>query len=262
MKKYWKLFIAFRKIQLMKMVEYRSDFFFWMIVSLMWTTFNYFYFGLVFTQGKGIEGWNYNQIMLLISFYTMIDAFTWSVFWPNMSEFTKEVFNGEMSKYLVKPVNTIYVILTQHITYHNIPRFLVGFFVLLHSIKQLGISVSIWQILLATIIFCFGVLLIYSCWFMLATISFWVERLSNINQIMPQFRSVYQVPVKVFTGLSGFVFSFLIPLGLVTTLPSEVILGKTNYFFITYLIIMSLVFFTISVKFFKKSIKKYSSVGG
>lgn len=262
MKKYWKLFLAFRKIQFLKMMEYRSDFWFWMFVSLMWTGFNYFYFGLVFSQGNGIEGWSYDQILLLISFYTMIDAFTWSIFWPNMSHFTTEVFNGEMSKYLVKPVNSIFMILTQYSTYHNIPRFLVGFFVLLHSIQKLGLTISLWKILLATIVFCFGLILIYSCWFILATLSFWVDRLTNINEIMPQFRSIYQVPAKVFTGIPGFIFSFLIPLGLVTTLPSEILIGTGKMINVAYLVFMSLVFFGISVKFFNISIKKYTSVGG
>ncbi len=262
MKKYWQLFLAFRKIQFMKMLEYRSDFWFWMFVSLMWTGFNYFYFGLVFSQGKGIEGWNYDQILLLISFYTMIDAFTWSVFWPNMSEFTKEVFDGEMSKYLVKPVNTVYLVLTQRATYHNLPRFFVGFFVLIHTIQKLQLTLTLPQILLAITLFCFGILLIYSCWFMLATLSFWVERLTNINEIMPQFRSVYQVPAKVFTGIPGFIFSFILPLGLVTTVPSEILLGKNNLFLALYLIILSIIFFAIAVKFFNISIKKYSSVGG
>lgn len=262
MKKYWLLFLAFRKIQIMKFFEYRGDFFFWMFVSLMWTAFNYFYFGLIFSQGKGIEGWNYDQIMLLISFYTMIDAFTWSIFWPNMSEYTRQVFNGELSKYLLMPVNTVYLLLTQHATYHNIPRFFIGLYILIHSIQRLAISVSLWQIFLATIVFCFGILLIYSCWFLLATVSFWVERLENINEIMPQFRSVYQVPVKVFTGIPGFVFSFLLPLGLVTTLPSEIILGTGSVVFVLYLIVSSILFFALSVLFFKFSIKKYSSVGG
>lgn len=262
MKKYWKLFLAFRKIQFLKMMEYRSDFWFWMCVSLMWTGFNYFYFGLIFSQGNGVEGWSYDQIMLLISFYTMIDAFTWSVFWPNMSQFTKEVFNGEMSKYLVKPVNTVYLVLTQHATYHNVPRFIVGFSVLLYSINKLQLTLSAGQILLATVVFCFGILLIYSCWFLLATVSFWVERLTNINDIMPKFRSVYQVPNQVFTGVPGFIFSFVVPLGLVTTLPSEILLGTANLNFVIYLVFISLVFFGISVQFFNHSIKRYSSVGG
>lgn len=262
MKKYWILFLAFRKIQIMKMFEYRGDFWFWMIVSLMWTAFNFFYFGLIFSQGNGLEGWSYDHIMLLIAFFTMIDAFTWSVFYPNMREYSKEIFDGQLSKYLLMPVNSIFLILTQHATYHNVPRFLVGFIILLHTIQKIGLSVSLLQIILAFVVFSFGLLLIYSLWFILATFSFWVERLQNINEIMPQFRSVYQVPAKVFTGIPGFIFSYLIPLGLVTTLPSEIILGRYNSTFIVLLVLSSSAFFAISVYFFKISIKKYSSVGG
>lgn len=262
MKKYWTLFLAFRKIQAMKMLEYRADFFFWSFISLMWTGFNYFYFGLIFSKGNGIEGWNYDQIMLLISFYTMIDAFTWSVFYTNMREYTKEIFSGELSRYLLLPVNSIYLILTRHATYHNVPRFLVGFIILIHTINKLDLTLSIWQILLSIVVFCFGILLVYSCWFILATIAFWVDRLENINEIMPQLRSVYQVPANVFTGIPGFIFSFIVPFSLVTTLPSEIILGSQNNLFIVFLTLSSLAFFAISVIFFKISIKKYSSVGG
>lgn len=262
MKKYWTLFLAFRKIQIMKLFEYRGDFLFWAIVSLLWTFFNFFYFGLIFSQGNGVEGWSYYQIMLLISFFTMLDSFTWSIFWQNMSEYTRQIFDGELSKYLLQPVNSIYVILTQHSSYHNTPRFFIGFFMLVHSIQKLGITVSLGQIIMALLAFVFGLLLIYSCWFIMATMAFWVERLQNINEVMPQFRSVYQVPVKVYTGIPGFIFSFLVPLGLVTTVPSEIILGKNSTASLVYLIVSSLLFFGISIVFFKKSIRKYSSVGG
>lgn len=262
MKKYWSIFFALRKIQLLRMLEYRADFFFWAFISLMWTGFNYFYFGLIFSKGNGIEGWNYDQIMLLVSFYTMIDAFTWSIFYPNMQAYTKEIFNGELSRYLLLPVNSVYLILSRHATYDNLPRFFVGLFVLIHTINKLNLALSIWQILLSIIVFCFGILLVYSCWFILATIAFWVERLENINEIMPQLRTLYQVPASVFTGIPGFVISFIVPLGLITTLPSEIILGSQNNFFIIFLILSSLAFFAIAVIFFKFSIKKYSSVGG
>ena len=246
----------------MKMVEYRGDFFFWTIVSLLWTAFKYFYFGLIFSQGNGVAGWNYDQIMLLISFFTMIDALTWSVFYPNMSEYTKQIFNGELSKYLLIPVNPMYLIMTQKATYHNIPRFLVGLFVLIHTVQKLQLSISLGQVLAVSLIFISGCILIYSCWFILATCSFWVEKLENINEIMPQLRSVYQVPSQVFTGITGFVFTFLLPLGLVTTLPSQVILGTANPHAIIYLFLSSAFFFTVATQFFKLSIKKYTSVGG
>jgi ABC-2 type transport system permease protein len=262
MKKYWQIFWHFRKLQLIKMMEYRGDFFFWAIVSLMWTGFNYFFFGLIFTQGDGVPGWSFDQLMILISFFTMIDALTWSVFYPNMKTYTTQIFDGELSRYLILPIRAEFLILIRESTYHNLFRFFVGLAVLIFFTNKMQLSVGLWEIALVVIIFIAGSILLYSLWFLIATIAFWVERLSNINEIMPGLRSVYQVPVSVFTGITGAVFTYLIPLGLITTLPSEVILGDKNYGLILYLIISAIVAMIMSISFFRLSVRKYSSVGG
>lgn len=262
MKKYWVLFWSFRKIQLMRMFEYRADFFFWMFVSLMWTGFNYFYFGMLFSQGNGIAGWSYDQMLILLSFFTMIDALTWSVYYPNMREYTAQVFNGELSKYLVLPVIPEFLITTQHATNHNIPRFIVGISVLITTAMKLRLSPSIFDIILITITFIASFFFLYSWWFILATCSFWVDKLDNINEVMPQMRSLYQIPVSIFTGITGFVFTFVIPFGLITTLPSEILLGKANYQLITYMLVASTLSVLLAIAFFRVSVKKYTSVGG
>lgn len=262
MKKYWVLFWSFRKIQLMRMFEYRADFFFWMFVSLMWTGFNYFYFGMLFSQGNGIVGWSYDQMLILLSFFTMIDALTWSVYYPSMREYTAQVFNGELSKYLVLPVIPEFLITTQHTTNHNIPRFLVGLTVLVTTSIKLGLTPSLLDIILVVIVFLASFFFLYSWWFILATCTFWVEKLENINEVMPQMRSLYQIPVSIYTGITGFVLTFVIPFGLVTSLPSEILLGRANYQLTAFMILASLLSVGLSVAFFRISVKKYTSVGG
>ncbi|MCB9813028.1 MAG: ABC-2 family transporter protein [Pseudomonadales bacterium] len=261
MKKYWNLFWHFRKIQLMKMMEYRSDFFFWMIVSLMWTAFNYFFYSLIIGNSKNIAGWSYDEVMILLSFFTMIDAFTWSVFYPNMIDYTESIYDGTLSKLLLLPISNVFVILNQNTTYHNIPRFFIGLIVLITTVAKMNINVDVFQILLATLLFLTSIIFIYSGWFILATLAFWVEKLKNINEIMPGFRNVYQMPVSIYTGITSIAVTFIFPLGLVTTLPSEVILGRSNSFNIIYFILFTFIFASLTLHFFNYSIKKYSSVG-
>ena len=261
MKKYWKLFWQFRKIQLMKMMEYRSDFFFWLIVSTMWTAFNYFFYGLIIGNSKSIAGWSYDEIMILLSFFTMVDAFTWSVFYPNMSDYTEAIYEGTLSKYLVLPVNSVFIILTQKATYHNIPRFFIGLVILIHTVIRMQIDISFFQIFLSTLVFISAIVFLYSGWFILATLAFWVEKLKNINEIMPGFRSIYQMPARIYTGITGFILTFIFPLGLVTTLPSEIILGRDNTIQIIYFFVFTFIFAKLTLLFYKYSIKKYSSVG-
>jgi ABC-2 type transport system permease protein len=261
-KKYWKIFWSFRRIQLMKMMEYRSDFWFWLVVSLMWTAFNYFFYSVIIGNNNNIAGWSYDEVMILLSFFTMIDSITWGVFYPNMIDYTEAIYEGTLSKFLLQPVNSLFIILTQKITYHNMPRFFIGLFILIGTAIKMQIEVNIGQISLAILLFIFATIFLYSGWFILATLSFWVEKLQNINEIMPGFRHVYQMPVRIYTGATSILFTFIFPLGLVTTLPSEVLLGRSNTSQITYFFIFTFVFSSLAILFYKKSIKKYSSVGG
>lgn len=261
MKKYWQLFWHYRKIELMKMMEYRSDFFFWMMVSTMWTIFNYFFYTLIIGHSDNIAGWSYDEVLILLSFFTMIDALTWSVFYPNMEDYVESIFDGSLSKLLILPVNNIFVILNQRITFNNVPRFFIGLIIMIRTVMKMQISVSFSQIALAVLIYLISVIFLYSGWFMLATIAFWVERLSNINQIMPGFRSFYQMPASIYTGVTSVMVTFIFPLGLITTLPSEIILGRVNTFQILYFAIFTLIFAIMAIYFYNLSIKKYSSVG-
>ncbi len=261
MKKYWKLFWTFRRIQLMKMMEYRGDFFFWLIVSTMWTAFNYFFYYLIIGNSKTIAGWTYDEVVILLSFFTMLDAFTWSVFFPNMVNYTESIYQGTLSNLLLLPVNSVFIILTKEATYHNVPRFFIGLTILISTAVKMQIQISIYQILLASFVFIISIIFIYSGWFILATLSFWAEKLTNINEVMPGFRSIYQMPARIYTGLTGFIITFIVPLGLVTTLPSEIILNRNNTSDIIYFFIFTMIFAYLTIQFFNYSIKKYSSVG-
>jgi len=263
MKKYWHLFWHFRKVDFMRMMEYRTDFVFWLIVSLMWTAFNYFFFFLIFGTTESVAGWSHQELVIVLSFFTMIDALTWSVFYANMTQYTQSVFSGELSKYLLQPVSTIFLLTTQRMSYNNIPRFLIGLIVLVITAVNMDISVSMMELALIVVLFICGAVFIYSGWFILATLSLWVDKLQNINDIMPGFRRVYQIPRQVFTGVTALTFTFIFPLGLITSLPSEILTGKNPpVLLILYFIVATTCLALTARAFFKYSIKQYSSVGG
>jgi ABC-2 type transport system permease protein len=106
-----------------------------------------------------------------------------------------------------------------------------------------------------------GFLFTYSVWFLIATISFWIERLNNLNDILPSLRRLSQVPRSVYTGISSVAFCLILPVVLVTSVPAEILLGKSSNSWSLYFVLISLFMFWLSRKFFFFSIKKYSSAG-
>ncbi len=261
-KKYWYLFWHFRKLSLMKLIVYRTDFFFWLTVSMMWTFFNFFFFSLLIRLTDSLAGWQPWEMYALLSVFTMLDAFTWSVMYQNMRPYTADIFEGRLSFLLTKPVDIQFMVMTRETSYNNIPRFFVGLTALWWSLKKLHIEPSMYDIIMFTFAFVAGLLLVYIAWFTVATAAFWVEKLDNINEIVPGLRRIWQVPRQVYGGIISTVLTVLLPFGLVTSIPAEILVKQTPVVMIAYLLIFSLIFFGISRLFLQLSIRKYSSVGG
>lgn len=262
MHKHWQLFWLFRKISLMKLTEFRTDFYFWVVVSLMWTTFNFFFFSVLIGLQNNIGGWSRWELYALLSVFTMLDAFTWSFLAQNMWSYTGHIFNGTLSGTLVKPIDPQFAMMATETSYNNVPRFFIGVTGLVWSLWQLGTQPSLLAVGLFVLTFFFALLFIYSLWFLVATIAFWVERLENINEIVPAFRRLWQVPRSVYIGVTSTLFTVILPLGLVASLPTEILLSKTSWSWVGYFMLVSVITFLGSRLFFFYSLRKYTSVGG
>lgn len=261
LRKHWRLFVQLRKISLMRALEYRMDFFFWSSVSLMWTIFHMFFFALIVQVSGEIGGWSKYELYVLLSVFTLVDAFTWSFFYQNMKLYTRSVFSGEMTQLLTKPVDTQFFLMVFENGLSNLVRILLGTGMLIWSLNKLQYTPSFSQLLLFIITFIASVLFLYFFWFILSTFSFWVDKLDNINEIIPSIRRVWQVPRSVYTGIVSLITTVLLPLGLITTIPSEVLLGKASSWWIVYFLFFVVITVAFSRFFLRYSLQKYVGVG-
>jgi len=258
--KYWHFFWQARKIHLMRTLEYRANFVFWTVTSIAWACFNFFFFGLLINVNNGFAGWSTFELYTVVAIYTMLDAFIWSVFHLNMQAYTSSIFSGDLNTLLLKPIDTQFLLMTQNNSYTNVARFLLGLTVLIYSLLQLGVVPSIWQILVFIFTFSTGLVFLYNIWFMLSTLAFWVDKLDNINDILPSMDRIWQVPRGVFTGSASMLFTFIFPLLLVTSLPSEVLLNKVTWPGPVYFFLVTCITALASRFFFQYSIQRYSGI--
>jgi len=259
--KYWQIFWHMRRLHAMRMLEYRADFIFWLLISFMWTIFNFFFFAAIVNVTGVIAGWSTAEMYLLMAVFTILDSFIWSFFYNNMLQYTNDVFNGEFNKVLLKPIDSQFWLMTQNNNYANLLRFATGVGMLFWALRELELQPSILDFGLFLLLLSFSALFIYAVWFIISTLSFWVDKLDNINEIVPNVRRSFQVPHQVYTGIASTLFTVILPLGLVSSLPSEILLGRvsswsTIFYFMTFTLITVL----ISRWFFNLSIKKYSGI--
>lgn len=257
----WQVFWRCRKMTLMRFLSYHKDAYIWSIISIFWTFFNILYLYLMVRPKGNLGGWSLDEIFLLQGVFAMIDSFTWSFFYQNMRLLTNEIFDGQLSVHLLKPINPQFFLMTRYNNYNNVFRFMIGLGLFIHSVINLKLAITLGSLLLFLAVALIGLFTIYLLWFGIATFNFWTDRLNNINDIMPSMRDFWLVPRNVYSGLIGLIVTSIIPIALIVSVPSEIILGQIDWRAIARLALFASILFVITRKFFYFSLQKYSSVG-
>lgn len=257
---YWRLFWKFRALHLQRAFEYRADFFFWAGISLMWTIFNVFFFDAITQVSGHIGSWNRMEMLALQGTFTMLDAFTWSFFYHNMQAYTNGIFSGELNRSLTLPVDTQFLIMTSSNNYSNIFRFLTGLGLFIWATQRTPFQPGIGEYLFYCIIFGLSLLLIYFFWFSCSTCAFWVEKLDNINEIIPSLRRAWQIPREIFTGIASTIFTVLLPMGIIASVPTEIIIGRPTWTWTSYLVLATIVVILFSRRFFSFSVQRFAGM--
>ncbi len=258
---YWRLFWKFRALRLMLLFEYRTDFYFWCVVSVLWTGFNFFFFELLLRVNNTIAGWTKPEMYVLLATYTIIDSFTWSFFNRVMRGYTQAVFEGSFDQFLLRPLDPQLSISIQDNNYSQLPRFFIGIAVLWWAAHEVVGQPTFTATIGYIVLVCCSLLIIYNIWFAVATLAFYVERLNNINDIIPGLRRVFQVPRGLYQGVSALLFTIILPFGLVSSIPAEVILGKWELAWVLYFVVFTIASTAAVRAFFQYSILRYSGAG-
>lgn len=238
------------------------DFFFWTFVSAMWTGFDFFFFFLILQVNGTIGGWSTAEMYVFVSTFTLIDAFFWSFLYANMRVYTRQIFSGDFTHVLLKPIDAQYLVSVQDNSYTNVSRLIIGTAALLWSLHQLPYRVTIANAVLYLFFLCVSIFFLYCLYFLIATCAFWFEKLESISDMLPSSQRLWQVPRSIYTGAASVFFTVLLPLGLIVSVPSEILLGKNIWQIALYFLAFTCALFLIGRVFFLYSTRKYSSLGG
>jgi ABC-2 type transport system permease protein len=99
----------------------------------------------------------------------------------------------------------------------------------------------------------------YSLWIMCAAAAFWVVRLDNLTFLLGAIFDVARWPVHVFRGMWRIVFTFVIPVAVMTTFPAMAILGELDAERALATIGGSLLMLALSRLVWRSAIRNYTS---
>jgi ABC-2 type transport system permease protein len=236
--------------------EYRADFFIWTAVSLLWTSVNLLFYQVIFHQTNAIGTWSKDDVMALAGTMFIIDFVFWGYLYRCMRDFSQLVFQGSFDYVLIKPIDPQLQLLFNRFGINNINRAFVGIYLLWRYAHLTWATILPYVLLLIL-----SLVFVYSIWFFIMVLVFYLERVYNLLEIIPNLKRAWSFPSEAYSHFGGLFFTLFIPLALVSTVPSAFSVGRLVWSDLFLLILFTAAAFAGARWFYFFSLKKYSSAG-
>lgn len=197
-------------------------------------------------------GYTFKMVLLLWGISASTYGFA-HFFFKNSFNLHEIITNGKLDSYLVQPKNVLLSSITTSVEPSAIGDMLYGYIMLF----LYGFTIK--RFLLFTLFTIIGGCVIASFAVILSSLSFWFNKVDviadNGNSIVTSF-STY--PDSIFKGVVKVILYTIIPVGITTYVPVQVLINFNIYSFLIILGV-TLLFITFAFLIFNKGLKKYSS---
>jgi ABC-2 type transport system permease protein len=209
-------------------MQYRLDFLLDGLMSLFWTGSALVPLLVLYGQRTTVAGWTWPEALLVVGWFTLLKGVLDGAIQPALTNVVEHIRKGTLDFLLLKPVDAQFMVSTSRFELYKGSDVFGGIFLLGWAVHRLGRWPSATGVALAAALLVGAVVILYSIWILVVSLAFFVVKVDNLSFL---FASVYDAarwPSSVFRGALAFVFTFVIPLALMTTYPALAILDRLS----------------------------------
>lgn len=208
-------------------MAYRGDFLLEGVMSIGWLAITLMPLYVLYSERPSVGGWTMPEALVVLAYFTGIKGVLEGVVSPSFVDLVERIRSGAFDYVLLKPVDAQALISASRFEPWKMFDVLGSIAIVIYAFTKLG-APSLPDIALGMLLFVAGVLAMYSLWILCAAASFWVVRLDNLTYLLGAIFDVARWPVHVFRGLWRFMFTFVIPVAVMTTFPAMALLGRLD----------------------------------
>jgi ABC-2 type transport system permease protein len=246
---------------LIREMNFKLNFLLWIVVESLWFVGQLVFIEVIFNQVNALGDWTKWDMVLLVGTHQIISQTFQAFFYTNLSNLPELVRTGKFDFLLLQPIDGQFTASLRQFGLDSMVSGLVGVAIVTFSLFKLQIVPSAGQIALYLATMLLGITIHYAILFSLATVSFWTTRSQGLIWGYFSIINLARYPDVVFKGLIKFVFSWLIPVIVVTNVPARVLIyaSRTPWWLILHLLLASALMLLLSRILWRFALNRYSS---
>ena len=258
--RYLTIYGALWKTSVTREMSFKGNFVLWIVVELLWFGLQLAFVGVIFSQTTTVGTWTAWQVVLLTGTSSFIQQIYQAFFLVNCTNLSELVRTGKMDFLLLLPVNTRFVVSTRQVDLPSFANAAFAVCVMAFAAHKLDLHPTALQLLGFGALCVAGLLVHYSLMFMLASVSFWTVRAQGIVWGYYNLFNIARMPDEAFHGVFKAVFTFALPVLLVSNVPVRVLADKlTSPVALLVLFGLGVIWALISEWFWRFSLRRYTS---
>ena len=214
-----------------------------------------FVLSLLFSGQSTLGGWTWNEALIVLGLYTLLDGFTSCLLQPNLSKIVNHVQQGTLDFVLLKPVDSQLWLSLRCFSPWGAPGLLAGCVLVVLGLPE----ISPQSLLLGGLLLASGAAILYSLWFSLAALSIWFVKVWNATEVLRYTLVAGRYPVSAYPPALRLVFVFVLPVAFMTTVPSQALLGQGSWHWALGSVLMAAVSLIASRLFWQFALRHYTS---
>lgn len=250
---YFRLFLAYLKINLNTHLEYRFNVVLDFFANLIEVSVYIFFWRLFFEVTQDVNGWRFEQLVGLVAFnsliYGLVDVGIGGLIW-NINEYIRE---GRIDFYLTLPKNVLSHLLISGVSVNRMGRLLIGlgYYILFIPITFYSLMMLLIGSLLGAIIFLSWLIIFHS-------LTFWLGQSTLVWESLASLLEFARKPTDIFQGIIRLTLYTILPAAFLGTVPVRMIyeFSLWRLFYFGFFALGSL---ALAVWFFYRGLRRYES---
>jgi ABC-2 type transport system permease protein len=133
---------------------------------------------------------------------------------------------GTLDFVLLKPADAQFLVSTTKFEPWRIVDVFAGLAIMGVAFHRMGRAPTAGAVLLAAAVLASAVVILYSLWILVVSAAFFVVKVDNLSFLFLSLYDAARWPADVFPWMLRAVFTFVIPLAVLTTIPAQALLGR------------------------------------
>ena len=207
-------------------LQYRLEFLVEGALAILWMAVTLVPVLVVFGTRDAVEGWTFPEMLLVLGWFVALKGVLEGAVSPSLTAVIEHVRKGTLDFVLLKPADAQLLVSVAKLEPWRVVDVVGAGLIFAYAFAKLGRAPSAGEVLAAGAMLLGALLVLYSIAILVVSIAFFAVRVDNLLYLFQSVFDVARWPSTIFRGFLAVLFTYVLPLALMTTYPALALLGK------------------------------------